>query len=96
MNINLELLVADLASKMHRGLLLPHSVNLEDDLRAAIRQAEQPEVSAVAGHMDSRAGVVLSAALSEVIRNPLVWCSNCEVNTVATAGDVCEPCKSKL
>ena len=41
--INLELLVADLARKLRYGLLDKHSVNLEDDLRGAIKMHEVNE-----------------------------------------------------
>ncbi len=38
--INPELLIADLAQKLRRGLIEPHGPNLEDDLRGAVRLAE--------------------------------------------------------
>ena len=40
MEISTELLVADLAQKLRRGLIDPHGPNLEDDLRAAIVLAQ--------------------------------------------------------
>jgi len=36
MNINYELLIADLTQKLRRGLIDPHGMNLEDDLRGAV------------------------------------------------------------
>ena len=41
MEISTELLVADLAQKLRRGLIKPHGLNLEDDIRAAIVLAQK-------------------------------------------------------
>ena len=41
MEISTELLVADLAQKLRRGLIEPHGPNLEADIRAAIVLAKQ-------------------------------------------------------
>lgn len=43
MNVNLELLVADLTQKLHRGLLDPNSPNLDADLRGIIASNQKPE-----------------------------------------------------
>ena len=42
MEISTELLVADLAQKLRRGLIDPHGPNLEADIRAAVVLAQSP------------------------------------------------------
>ena len=42
MEISTELLVADLAQKLRRGLIDPHGPNLEADIRGAIVLAQSP------------------------------------------------------
>jgi hypothetical protein len=43
MNVNLELLIADLEQKIKAGLILPNSPNLDADLRGIIASNQQPE-----------------------------------------------------
>ena len=42
MEISTELLVADLAQKLRRGLIETHGPNLEADIRAAVVLAQSP------------------------------------------------------
>ena len=42
MEVSTELLVADLAQKLRRGLIDPHGPNCEDDIRSAVMLAENP------------------------------------------------------
>jgi hypothetical protein len=48
MNINLELLIADLAQKLRLGVLDPKSLNLESDLRGIITSNQRPVTESAA------------------------------------------------
>lgn len=47
MEISTELLVADLAQKLRRGLIETHGPNLEADIRAAVVLAQQEELPTI-------------------------------------------------
>ena len=48
MNINVELLVADLERKIKSGVLLPNSPNLDADLRGIIASNQKPATESAA------------------------------------------------
>ena len=55
MNINLELLIADLDQKIKSGVLLPNSPNLEADLRGIIASNQRPETATESAALTSPA-----------------------------------------
>ena len=81
MTINLELLVADLAQKLHRGLLDPHSPNLEADLRGIIASNQQPEPATgttcpvcgnwLPGHATGAGDICTCTKVTTIIKQPL-------------------------